>query len=84
MKICVAGAYGAFGNKHLEALDAIEGVSVTSVMGPSLSKVEALAMHPPHCKTVLAEMMSTPLFWQRRRKCMQNKQSPVCAQVNRF
>ena len=43
MKICVAGAYGAFGNKHLEALDAIEGVSVTSVMGPSLSKIEALA-----------------------------------------
>jgi len=35
MRICVAGAYGAFGTKHLDALAEIEGVSVTSVMGPS-------------------------------------------------
>jgi len=43
MRICVAGAYGAFGMKHLEALDAIEEVTVTSVMGPTQSKIEALA-----------------------------------------
>ena len=33
MKVCVAGAAGAFGMKHLEALDAIDGVMVTSVVG---------------------------------------------------
>ena len=43
MRICVAGAYGAFGTKHLDALAEIEGVSVTSVMGPSKDKIEALA-----------------------------------------
>ena len=43
MRLCVAGAYGAFGMKHLEALDAIDDVSVTAVMGPTQSKIEALA-----------------------------------------
>ncbi len=43
MRFCIAGAYGAFGTKHLEALGNIEGVSVTSVMGPSLSKLDETA-----------------------------------------
>ena len=43
MKICVAGAYGAFGLKHLDALKNIEDVEVTSIMGPSESKIKALA-----------------------------------------
>ncbi|NCW53123.1 MAG: gfo/Idh/MocA family oxidoreductase [Rhodobacteraceae bacterium] len=43
MRLCVAGAYGAFGMKHLDALDNIEGVTVTSVMGPSEDKIKALA-----------------------------------------
>ena len=43
MRLCVAGAYGAFGMKHLDALDNIEGVTVTSVMGPSENKIKALA-----------------------------------------
>ena len=43
MRFCVAGAYGAFGMKHLDALDNIEGVTVTSVMGPSEDKIKALA-----------------------------------------
>ena len=43
MRICVAGAYGAFGTKHLEALSAIEEVTVTSVMGPTESKIKAQA-----------------------------------------
>jgi len=43
MRICVAGAYGAFGIKHLDALAAIEEVTVTSVMGPTAEKIEALA-----------------------------------------
>ena len=43
MRICVAGAYGAFGTKHLEDLDAIDDVIVTAVMGPTQSKVDAVA-----------------------------------------
>lgn len=43
MRICVAGAYGAFGMKHLDALAQIDGVEVTSVMGPTRQKIEALA-----------------------------------------
>ena len=43
MRLCVAGAYGAFGTKHLEALDNIEDVTVTSVMGPKEDKINALA-----------------------------------------
>ena len=43
MRICVAGAYGAFGQKHLDALASIGGVEVTSVMGPTKAKIEALA-----------------------------------------
>ncbi len=43
MRLCVAGAYGAFGIKHLDALAAIDDVSVTSVMGPNEGKINALA-----------------------------------------
>ena len=43
MRLCVAGAYGAFGQKHLDALAQIENVEVTSVMGPTKERIEALA-----------------------------------------
>ena len=43
MRICVAGAYGAFGIKHMDALANIEGVEVTSVMGPTKTKIDAFA-----------------------------------------
>ncbi len=43
MKICVAGAAGAFGTKHLDALDQIEGVEVTSIMGRELDTISAFA-----------------------------------------
>ena len=43
MKICVAGAYGAFGLKHLDALKNIEDIEVVSVMGPNRDKIAALA-----------------------------------------
>lgn len=57
MKICVAGAYGAFGLKHLDALKNIEGVEVTSIMGPTKSKIEALAAERGinHSSTTLEE-----------------------------
>lgn len=43
MRVGVAGAYGAFGLKHLDALANIEGVTVTSVMGRRLDPVRELA-----------------------------------------
>jgi len=43
MKVCVAGAYGAFGIKHLDAISAIDGVEVSSIMGRNSDKVQALA-----------------------------------------
>jgi len=60
MRICVAGAYGAFGMKHLEALDAIDEVTVTSVMGPTQSKIEALATERSigHASTDLNECIN--------------------------
>ena len=53
MKICVAGAYGAFGLKHLDALRNIEDIEVSAVMGPNKSKIEALAKERgiPRCFT---------------------------------
>ena len=60
MRICVAGAYGAFGIKHLDALSAIDGVTVTSVMGPTRAKIDALAANRGigHAATDLAECLA--------------------------
>ena len=43
IKIGVAGAYGAFGLKHLDALANISDVSVGAVFGPNKDKISALA-----------------------------------------
>jgi 2-hydroxy-4-carboxymuconate semialdehyde hemiacetal dehydrogenase len=43
MRICVAGAAGAFGRKHLDALARIEGVKVTSVIGGGPDDIDAFA-----------------------------------------
>jgi len=43
MKICVAGAAGAFGMKHLDAVAAIEGVDVVSVVGGEPDDIEVFA-----------------------------------------
>ncbi|HBS48624.1 MAG TPA: oxidoreductase [Rhodobacteraceae bacterium] len=60
MRICVAGAYGAFGLKHLDALAAIDGVEVTSVMGPTRNKIDALASERGigHAATELEECLA--------------------------
>lgn len=60
MKICVAGAYGAFGIKHLDAIKNIEGITVTSVMGPTKAKIEALATERGigHAATSLEECIA--------------------------
>ena len=43
VKIGVAGAYGAFGLKHLDALANINDAHVVSVFGPNRDKIAALA-----------------------------------------
>ncbi|WP_042703887.1 Gfo/Idh/MocA family oxidoreductase [Azospirillum sp. B506] len=43
MKICVAGAAGAFGVKHLEAVAAIDGIEVVSVVGGGPDDIEGFA-----------------------------------------
>ncbi|MGE4328322.1 MAG: Gfo/Idh/MocA family oxidoreductase [Pseudodonghicola sp.] len=60
MRLCVAGAYGAFGIKHLDALANIEEVEVTSVMGPTKEKIEAFAAQRgiPHAATTLDECLA--------------------------
>ena len=60
MRICVAGAYGAFGQKHLDALAQIEGVTVTSIMGPTQAKIEAMAAERGigHSATTLEECIA--------------------------
>ena len=45
MRICVAGAYGAFGLKHLDALKNIEDIEVVSVMGPNRDKIAVSYTH---------------------------------------
>src|SRR6201992_2986495 len=42
MKICVAGQ-GAFGQKHLDALNRIQGVEVTSLVGGNQDSIAAIA-----------------------------------------
>lgn len=60
MRICVAGAYGAFGLKHLDALAQIDEVTVTSIMGPTQTKIDALAAERGigHAATTLGECLT--------------------------
>lgn len=42
MKVCVVGATGAFGRKHLEAIQNIEDVTVSVMVSPEQDKLDAL------------------------------------------
>lgn len=59
MKICVAGAAGAFGMKHLDALAAIDGVTVTSVVGREPDVIAKFADDRgiPHATSELSESL---------------------------
>ena len=58
MKICVAGAAGAFGTKHLDALGKIDEVEVTSVVGSNETIHEfAKGRNIGHATTDLAESL---------------------------
>lgn len=62
MKICVAGAAGAFGIKHLDAIAAIPGIEVVSVVGHGVESIKALAekRNIAHWATDLAESLAHP------------------------
>ena len=59
MKICLAGG-GAFGKKHLDALQLIEGVEVASVIGRRLEPTQELAAQCgiAHAGTDLADSLA--------------------------
>ena len=59
MRVCVAGAAGAFGIKHLDAIANIDGVEVTSVIGRKLNDIAAFAEERGigHATTDLAESL---------------------------
>jgi len=59
MRIALAGA-GAFGIKHLDALTAIDGVSVTSVVSRRLEQAQEVAdkYGAPHASTELADALA--------------------------
>ena len=61
MKICVAGE-GAFGNKHLEALQKIDGVEVATLAGGVAADTAEVAKkwNIPHWSTDLAECLAQP------------------------
>ncbi|MBV9727793.1 MAG: Gfo/Idh/MocA family oxidoreductase [Gammaproteobacteria bacterium] len=61
MKIVLAGA-GAFGAKHLDAIKAIGGVEVASLVGRTLEPTRAVAAKYgiAHCTTDLAEALARP------------------------
>lgn len=60
MRICVAGAAGAFGTKHVDALGQIDGVEVTSVVGREPASINAFAAERGigHAATDLAESLA--------------------------
>jgi len=60
MKFCVAGAAGAFGRKHLDALAKIDGVEVTSVVGGPPDDINAFAAERgiPHATKDLTESLA--------------------------
>jgi len=62
MKICVAGAAGAFGIKHLDAIAAISGIEVVSVVGHGVESIKALAEQRKiaHWATDLADSLARP------------------------
>src|SRR5258708_37476219 len=61
MKVCVAGQ-GAFGQKHLEAIQNIQGVEVVSLTGgnPQGTKEVAQKFKVPHWTSDLAESLKQP------------------------
>ncbi|HYB50473.1 MAG TPA: Gfo/Idh/MocA family oxidoreductase [Burkholderiaceae bacterium] len=62
MKVCVAGAAGAFGLKHLDAIAVIPGVEVVSIVGHGADSIRSLAQQRniAHWTTDLSQSLSLP------------------------
>lgn len=62
MKVCVAGAAGAFGVKHLDAIAAIPQIEVVSIVGHGTESIRNLAQERKiaHWSTNLAESLALP------------------------
>ncbi len=62
MKVCVAGAVGAFGTKHMDAIGEIDGVEVVSVVGRKADATREYAQKRGvgHWATDLAESLALP------------------------
>ena len=62
MKVCVGGAAGAFGIKHLDAIAAIPGIEVVSVVGHGAESIRSLAQERKiaHWSTDLAQSLALP------------------------
>ncbi len=60
MKVCLAGATGAFGHKHLDALSALEDIEVVSIVGHEPESTRALAAERrvPHHTVELTESLA--------------------------
>jgi len=60
MRFCIAGAAGAFGTRHFQALGAIPGAEVVSVIGRLEPDIEAFARKNgvPHWTTDLADSLA--------------------------
>ena len=60
MRLCIAGASGAFGMKHMDAIEAIENATVTSVVGTKVDVIREFAEERgvPHYTTDLAESLA--------------------------
>jgi len=61
MKICVAGQ-GAFGIKHIEAIQKIDGIEIVTLAGGSPDSTAEVAKKfgIPHCSTKLEECLARP------------------------
>ena len=62
IEVCVAGAAGAFGMKHLDAISTIDGVRVVSVVGGGPDDIEGFASERgiPHATKDLADSLARP------------------------
>jgi 2-hydroxy-4-carboxymuconate semialdehyde hemiacetal dehydrogenase len=61
LKVCIAGQ-GAFGIKHIEAIEKIPGIEIVTLAGGSADSTREVAQKYkiPHCSTDLAECLAQP------------------------
>ena len=82
IRIGIAGANGAFGSKHMDAISTIEDAEITAVMATSMAKADSAADRLV-CRIGLMiltpfwhVMIWMPSFWQHRHNFMQHKGWP--------